>query len=65
MTKQVEIYYYFDEMSRTVFWTEELTDNVPDLMFLGSSLNPNKKMAVAAFVKGSDQEYGYKIKPLP
>lgn len=67
MTKHPEIYYLFDEQSSTVFWTldEDKKDEALNLIFLGSSLNPNKKMAVAAFIKGSGRQYGYKIKELP
>lgn len=65
MTKQVETYYYFQEETRTVFHSEELVEDRPDLMFMGSSLNPNHKMTVAVMVKDMDQVYGYKIKPLP
>lgn len=65
MTKQVETYYYFDEKTRTVYHSEELVEDRPDLIFLGSSLNPNKKMTVATMVQDMDQAFGYKIKPLP
>lgn len=66
MTKQAEIYYLLDEKSSTVFWTdnEEKLDMVPDLIFIGSSLNPNKRMAVSAFMRGTNRTYGYKIKDL-
>lgn len=60
-----EIYYYFDEHTRTVFHSEELVEDRPDLIFLGSSLNPNKRMTVATMVQDLDQAHGYKIKPLP
>lgn len=65
MTEHPEIYYFFDEKTRTIFHSKILVEDRPDLIFIGSSINPNKRMSVASFVKGSDQEYGYKIKPLP
>ena len=65
MTKQVETYYYFDETTRTVFHSTELVEDRPDLMFMGSSLNPNHRMTVAVMAKDLDQVHGYKIKPLP
>lgn len=65
MTKQVEMYYYFNEDTRTVYYSKKLVEDRPDLMFLGSSLNPNKRMTVATMVQDLDQVYGYKIKPLP
>lgn len=66
MTKHPEIYYLLDEKSSTVFWTEDedKLEMVPDLIFIGSSINPNKRMSVSAFMQGTNRTYGYKIKPL-
>lgn len=64
MTKQVEIYYLLDENANTFYWTLEEEDHPHDLIFVGSSLNPNKRMAIAAFVKGTPREFGYKLKEL-
>lgn len=64
MFKQVERYYYYDELSRTIYHSEKLVEDRPDLIFLGSSLNPNERMAVATFAKNLDREFGYNIKPL-
>lgn len=60
-----EHFYYFDENTRTVYHSTELVEDRPDLMFMGSSLNPNHRMTVAVMVKDLDQVHGYKIKPLP
>jgi len=65
MNQQQEIYYFCMDNSRIIFWSEILIENRPDLIFLGSSLNPNKKMAVAVFTKNSEYNQGYQIKPLP
>lgn len=62
--QQQEIYYLLDEKSSTVFWTDQEEDHPNDLIFIGSSINPNKKMSVAAFMKGTEQTSGYKIKEL-
>ena len=62
---QTEFYYYFDEPTRTVFWSEELVEDRPDLMFMGSSMNPNKRMTVAVMVQDMDITFNYKIKELP
>lgn len=63
MTKLLEIYYLLDEKASTVFWThdKEKMNHAPDLIFIGSSMNPNKKMAVSAFMRGTNRTYGYKI----
>ncbi len=65
MTKQVQTYYYFQEETRTVFYSPLLVEDRPDLMMMGSSMNPNHRMTVAVMVKDMDQVFGYKIKPLP
>lgn len=60
-----ETFYYFDEKTRTVYHSTELVEDRPDLMFMGSSLNPNHRMTVAVMAQDLDQVYGYKIMPLP
>lgn len=65
MSDQKQHYYYFDESTRTVFYATELFEDRPDLMFMGSSMNPNHKMTVAVMAQDMDQVYGYTIKPLP
>mgnify|MGYP003658050712 CR=1 FL=1 len=62
---QIQTYYYYDEHTRTVFYSPLLVEDRPDLMMMGSSMNPNHKMTVAVMAKDLDQPYGYKIKPLP
>lgn len=65
MTNQVQTYYYFQTETRTVFYSSEFIEDRPDLMFMGSSMNPNHKMTVAVMAQNfMDQVYGYKIKPL-
>jgi len=65
MTKQEQTYYYYQEETRTVFYSPELVEDRPDLMMMGSSMNPNHRMTVAVMAKDMDQMFGYKIKPLP
>lgn len=66
MTKQVECYYLLDAETRTVFWTddEDKMENYPSLDFIGSSLNPNKRMAVASLLQHKPTERGWKIREL-
>jgi len=66
MTKQVEIYYLLNEQSSIVFWTDDESkmEHAPDLIFLGSSMNPNKRMAVSSFMRGTNKTYGYSIRKL-
>ena len=65
MTTQVLTYYYFDEPTRTVFHSPLLVEDRPDLMMMGTSMNPNHRMTVAVLAKDMDQVSGYKVKPLP
>jgi hypothetical protein len=64
-TKQVEIYYHYDEKTREVYHSHGMVEDRPDLIFLGSSFNPDKRMAVAAFTQDLPKTQGWKIKPLP
>ncbi len=65
MTKElIERYYYFDSTSRTVFHTID-NEDIGFLEFLGSSKNPNIKMAVSAFAQKLPWNSGYNIKLLP
>ncbi|AGH07424.1 hypothetical protein SUFG_00057 [Sulfitobacter phage phiCB2047-B] len=63
--QQVHVYYFYEEFTRTIFWSETLVDDRPDLIYLGSSANPNKKHAAATFVQKSGKPDGWKIEPLP
>lgn len=61
-------FYYFQEFgTKNIFYTNDVSYVPPEdqYIFLGSSQNPNKKMAVAAFKLGqdNDQQTGYNIKP--
>ena len=61
----IEYFYYFNEKTRTFYHSTELVEDKPDLMLMGSSLNPNHRMTVALMAKDMDQVHGYTIKPLP
>lgn len=64
MTKQEEIYYYFSEDASTIYWSViELKDQY-DMIFLGSSTNPNKKMAISVFTHKLPQPDGWTLKEL-
>lgn len=63
--QQVEVYYFYDDFTRTIFWSETLVDDRPDLIYLGSSKNPNKKHVAATFVQGTYKESGWKLEQLP
>lgn len=60
-----EFFYYYDDETRTVFWSEKEIEDRPDLIFIGSSVNPNKKMAIAAFTYTDEKPWGHRINKLP
>ena len=65
MTKQDYRYYYMDDHTRTIFYSDtDVSEDRPDLVFMGMSQNPNPKMAVAVFTQHDLNKQGYKIKPL-
>lgn len=58
-------YYYMDDHTRTIFYSDtDISEERPDLVFVGMSQNPNPKMAVAVFTQKDLLPVGYKIKPL-
>lgn len=64
MTKHPEWYYYQDDHTRTIFYTDTEQEDRHDLIFVGSSVNPNHKMAVAVMVQNDLIPMGFKIRPL-
>lgn len=64
-TTQEYRYYYMDDQTRTIFYSDtDVSEERPDLVFVGMSQNPNPKMAVAVFTQKDLLTVGYKIKPL-
>lgn len=59
-----QTFYYYDDDSRTVYHHDELVEDRPDLIFLGSSMNPNKQMTVAVMFQGRELGAVGKIRPL-
>lgn len=58
-------YYYMDDHTRTIFYSEtDVSEERPDLVFIGMSQNPNHRMAVAVFMQNEPIPRGYKIRPL-
>lgn len=59
-----EIFYFIAEDQKLVYWTDVMPDSPNGLIFLGSSLNPNKKMAIQGFLQNHPQAWGWKIEEL-
>lgn len=53
-------YYFYDDATLTVYYSDEL-DPGHNFIYLGTSDNPNPKMAVAAFTQRAKISSGYKI----
>lgn len=65
MTKQIQRYFYLEDTSSTIFWSLTEQENRSDLIFLGSSMNPNIRMTAAVMAKGQlKREHGWKVKEL-
>lgn len=57
-------YYFYDDASLIVYYSDELPED-STLIYLGTSDNPNPKMAVGAFTQDGKITKGYTIMPLP
>lgn len=56
-------YYFCDDATLTVFYADEIEDG-NGFVYLGTSDNPNPKMAVAAFTRNGRITSGYRIRSL-
>lgn len=56
-------YYFCDDATLTVFYGDEIEDG-NGFVYLGTSDNPNPKMAVAAFTRTGRITSGYRIREL-
>lgn len=67
MTTHPERYYYFDEEASTIWYTDDEDRQPSGCMFVGSSINPNPKVAATAMVRSNNMDIfrGYHVKELP
>jgi hypothetical protein len=56
-------YYFVDDRNRIVYYGEEFSSN-PDHIYVGTSDNPNPRMAVAAFMQNGAVTSGYRLRKL-
>jgi len=54
-------YYSYDDLTKIVYWSTYLPDR-PELIYLGTSDNQNKRMAVQALFK--NKESGFRLREL-
>ena len=63
-----EIFYLYDDKTRIVYWTDQEPDpeniRYPELILLGQSPNPNKRMAMAVFTHKLDDPTNWRLRPL-
>ena len=57
-------YYYIDDNTQTIFYSETEQEDRHDLIYVGMSKNPNPKIAVAMFTQHDSIPRGYKIRPI-
>lgn len=58
-------FFYLEDTSSTIFWSETEHEDRPDLIFLGSSMNPNIRMTASVMAKSQlNRQDSWKVKPL-
>lgn len=62
-TTSTDKYYFYDDSSRIIYYSEEMSED-PHLIYIGTSDNPNFSMAAQAFVQKSGIQTGYKLRSL-
>lgn len=58
-----ERYYTYDDRNLIVYYSDELPEN-PNLIYLGTSDNPNPSMAAAVFLKNGKIQSGFRLRKL-
>lgn len=56
-------YYFYNDATQIIYYSEEFTSD-PDLIYVGTSDNPNPKMAAGAFMQNGKAPSGYSIQEL-
>ena len=57
-------YYFYDDRTKVIYYSKEMTQNT-GLVYIGTSNNPNPKMAAAVFLQQGKVVTGFRIKELP
>lgn len=60
-----ELFYFIEDERQVVYWATYMPDDRTDLIFIGSSVNPNIRMAVHTFLQNYPRARGWKIQQLP
>lgn len=58
-----EHYYSYDDRSLIVYYSDELPED-PNLIYMGTSDNPNPSMAAAVFLKDAKIQSGFRLREL-
>lgn len=53
-------YFFYDDATRIVYYSEEYIDD-HNLIYIGTSNNPDPKMAMAAFMQNGKINQGYML----
>jgi len=62
MSNKITRHYFFEDESRTIFHTSLPREEITHLTYMGTSDNPNPKMAAAVFMQQGKALTGCKIK---
>lgn len=57
-------YYFIEESSKIVYWSDDMPLSLGDLVYIGTSDHPRPKSAVAAFMANDQIPSGYRVRPL-
>lgn len=57
-------HYLYDDATKTIWYSTEMPENRPDLIYLGESNNPKIKAAAAYYIQHGKVSEGYTLKNL-
>lgn len=56
-------YYFYHDATRVIYFSENYP-NDPDMIYIGTSDNPNPKMAAAVFMRNNSVTSGFTIREM-
>lgn len=55
-------YYFYNDATKIVWYSNNMPENSTDIIYIGTSDNPNPRMAAGIFMRNIDGGTGYRVK---
>ena len=61
---QVDRHYLYEDATQIIYYTDEMPEDRPELIYIGQSDNPNPKAAAAYFMQTGKVSTGFRLREL-